>query len=746
MRLTPGSRLDTYEIIELLGAGGMGEVYRARDTRLARELALKVLPESVADDQESLDRFEREARLLAALNHPKIATLHGIGEAEGVHFLVMELVPGLTLAQYRAVSALSIAECLALAVQIAEALEAAHDRGIIHRDLKPANIKVTPEGRVKILDFGLAKAVTGDPGSSSTIDSPTMEGTVLGSPGYMSPEQARGQPADKRSDIWSFGCILYELLAGRTAFVASTVADTFAAILEREPDWSALPEELPARLHNLLARCLHKDVQQRRRDIGDVRLEIEDVLAQGGKPEEKPTLTTGRKRGLRSPKKPALTRREASANLVDLENPYEFDTTATSTTFKGRERELDELVDALDGGTHTAIFGLQRMGKTSLIAEGLKERLIRTPAAGKAILPVKIDLQGLGGEQVKYRDLLHAIIEAITEQLTSQGIARAVQDLRGLTHELFAASRYERGDRTQFFAMFAKLLRGFAEAAHRRIVLFIDEFSEVRKVIERNKIALQRNPLRAGSLLPHDMFIDVPFMHHLSFLLKDRELKSKFTLVVLVRPFMAEYDEKEGLQILKLMKPITLYYLDEEPAKALITQPLTGQVEYEAAAVDYLYRLTAGHPYLLQFILKLLVDRIKREQRRLISLADIQALEERMVSEGPAYDPLFAVLISDYSVAEVMHPQEALLGKGTLALLAKLGDELPEGWVPDSQVFPKLLDHKIPMEKAALLLSQLARTKILEEQSRAGTLHYRVSIPLLRKRFVRQHLYLKIFR
>jgi hypothetical protein len=403
-------------------------------------------------------------------------------------------------------------------------------------------------------------------------------------------------------------------------------------------------------------------------------------------------------------------------------------------------------VEAIGSGTHTAIFGLQRMGKTSLIEEGLKERLEQLPGAGENVVLVKIDLQGLGGEQVKYRDLLHAIIEAITEKMSDLGIGRAVQDLRGMTNELFAASRYERGDRTQFFSMFAKLLRGFADAAHRRIVLIIDEFSEVRKVIERNKLALQKNPLRTGSLLPHDMFIDVPFMHHLSSLLKDRELKRKFTLIVLVRPFMSEYDEKEGLQILKLMKPITLYYLEEEAARALITQPLQGKVGFELDAVSYLWQLTIGHPYLLQFMLKLIVDRAKRERRTAVSVADIQSLEEKMVAEGPAYDALFAVLISDYSVAEIMHPQEALLGKGTLALIAKLGDEQPEGWVREDQIFKRLVEHKISREKAAFLLSQLARTKILEEESREGALRYRLSIPLLRKRFVRQNLYLKLFR
>jgi hypothetical protein len=213
-----------------------------------------------------------------------------------------------------------------------------------------------------------------------------------------------------------------------------------------------------------------------------------------------------------------------------------------------------------------------------------------------------------------------------------------------------------------------------------------------------------------------------------------------------VRPFIAEYDDREGLQILKLMKPITLYYLDKKAAKALITEPLEGQVVYEAGAVDYLYWLTAGHPYLLQFILKIIVDKIMRDGGRTITLQDIEWVEKRMISEGPAYDAQFAVLISDYSVDEVTHPKEALLGKGMLALVAQFGDGQEEGWVGDEQIFDAFSKYKIPVEKTASLLSQLNRTKILEEISEGGRLRYRISIPLLRKRFVRQNLHLKYFR
>jgi hypothetical protein len=434
------------------------------------------------------------------------------------------------------------------------------------------------------------------------------------------------------------------------------------------------------------------------------------------------------------------------ADLAAVQNPYEFDTTATDQTFKGRREEIWDLLDSIESGTHTAVFGLQRVGKTSLIEEGLREGIKQRPNLARSVLLARIDMQGLGGDQVKYRDFLNAVIEAINGALARLHIGRDVQDLRGATHEMFAASRYQRGDRTQFFAMFAKLLRGFASAAHRQIILIIDEFSELRKVLERNKAALVQNPLRTGNLLPHDMYLDVPFIHHLGSLLKDRELKRKFTLVVLVRPFMSEYDEREELQILKLMKPITLYYLDEPAAKALITEPLQGLVGYDDGAEDYLWRLTGGHPYLLQFMLKMLVDRMRREVRRTVTLADVRAIEERMVSEGPAFDAQFEVLISDYSVAEVLHPKESLLGKGTLALIAKLGHEQPQGWVYEEQVVTGLSGHNVHVEKAAALLSQLTRTKILEESARDGRLSYRMAIPLLRKRFVRQNLYLKYFR
>jgi class 3 adenylate cyclase len=434
-----------------------------------------------------------------------------------------------------------------------------------------------------------------------------------------------------------------------------------------------------------------------------------------------------------------------SRPLSELQNPYDFATIASHKTFKGRTLETEALIDSIETGTHTAIFGLQRMGKTSLITEGLRGELAMRAAQRDAILIATIDMQRLGGAQVTYRDFVHAIFEAVVEQLAALGLGREVNNLRNLTRELFTPGQYQRGDRTEFFSVFGRLLSGLATASHRRIVLFVDEFSEIRRVIERNKTALQRNPARTSQLLPHDMYIDVPFIHHLSSLLKDEALKQQVTFVVLVRPFLAEYDEREGLQLLKLMKPITLRHLDEGAAKELITEPLEPFVSYEPSTVEYLYHLTAGHPYLLQVILKLTVDKIKRSGRPTITLADVKWVQEQMVSDGPGYDAQFKVLISDYSVDEITHPKEAELGKGLLALVSKVGQDR-DGWVDAGEIFRALARYNIPEEKTAHILSQLTRTRILEEGIDDDRLRYRLSIPLVQERFVRQNLYLKYFR
>jgi eukaryotic-like serine/threonine-protein kinase len=280
--LTPsweGQTIRSYEILALLGAGGMGEVYRARDRSLGREVALKFLSREVSRDPKRLKRLEREARMLAALNHPRIATLHGLEEHEGQRFLVMELVPGETLAERLRRGALAVREAIDVCRQIAEGLEAAHEAGIVHRDLKPANIKIAPDGRVKLLDFGLAMALVAP---ESGIEPPlppselTTEGAVVGTPAYMSPEQARGQLVDRRTDIWAFGCCVYECFTGLKAFTGNTVTDTLTAVLEKEPDWSALSDGVPSGVRRLLRRSLAKDVRMRLQHIGDARLELEE--------------------------------------------------------------------------------------------------------------------------------------------------------------------------------------------------------------------------------------------------------------------------------------------------------------------------------------------------------------------------------------------------------------------------------------------------------------------------------------
>jgi serine/threonine-protein kinase len=298
MTLAPGTRIGPFEIAAPLGTGGMGEVYRARDTRLGRDVAIKSLPAAFAADSERLARFRREAQALAALNHPNVAAIYGLEETEGGPYLVLELVAGETLAARIARGALPPREALGLGVQIAAAVEAAHERGIVHRDLKPGNVMITAGGVAKVLDFGLAKSDAPLPGGIEGPDAltaaghagATVEGLILGTAAYMSPEQARGKAVDRRSDVWSFGCVLFECLTGRAAFAGETTPDLIARILEREPDWAMLPPGTPPRVRELLRRCLRKDAGARPRDIRDVRLELAEVAsswAKGSSSQEK---------------------------------------------------------------------------------------------------------------------------------------------------------------------------------------------------------------------------------------------------------------------------------------------------------------------------------------------------------------------------------------------------------------------------------------------------------------------------
>jgi len=285
-----GQTIGQYKIQQELGAGGMGVVYRAADSKLGRDVAIKVLPTEFAKDPERLARFEREARLLASLNHPNVAAIHGLEETDGIPYLVLEFVAGETLGQRLARSPLEMTEALGICRQIAEALEEAHDKGIVHRDLKPANVMITPAGKVKVLDFGLAKAFQAAPSDVDFSQSPTVtaesvsHGKILGTAAYMSPEQARGKSLDKRTDIWSFGCVLYEALSSKRAFAGQTMSDSIAAVLTREPDWQAPPAATPPAVQALLRRCLQKDPERRMRDIGDARIELEEAIAGASQP------------------------------------------------------------------------------------------------------------------------------------------------------------------------------------------------------------------------------------------------------------------------------------------------------------------------------------------------------------------------------------------------------------------------------------------------------------------------------
>ena len=302
MSLSAGTRVGPYEVLSAIGAGGMGEVYRARDTKLNRDVALKILPDAFADDPERLARFTREAKTLAAMNHPNIAHIHGLEESGCVRALVMELVEGEDLSQLIARGAIPLDEALLVAKQIAEALEAAHEQGIIHRDLKPANIKIRPDGTVKVLDFGLAKAMdasVGRPGElvsqSPTITTPAMMtglGMILGTAAYMAPEQARGRTVDKRADVWAFGCVLFEMLTGQRAFQGELISDVLASVLKTEPNWRALPAGTSAALRRLVGRCLEKDPRRRLQAIGEARVQIDDLLTGAPEPITGPTASS----------------------------------------------------------------------------------------------------------------------------------------------------------------------------------------------------------------------------------------------------------------------------------------------------------------------------------------------------------------------------------------------------------------------------------------------------------------------
>jgi hypothetical protein len=425
-------------------------------------------------------------------------------------------------------------------------------------------------------------------------------------------------------------------------------------------------------------------------------------------------------------------------------NPYNFATAAKDEMFKGREREIVQLLDAIESGTHTCVLGLQRIGKTSLVLEALQDRIEQRESLRDRVLFASLDIQQLGSDDVTYKELFQSIIRAISSKVPT---AAGLHSIEAATEAFLSdAKRYQKGRKADLLADCTRLLERIAQSTPQKIVLFIDEFSELCRVIERNEGLLAKNPLRSANLHPFEMRVDVALMRWFSALLKNQALRDKLIFIFAIRPFVVEYDSQHELNVLKLTAPVCLYYLDEEAAKALITEPLRGYVSYEERAVDYLYRLTSGHPYLIQFMLKDIVNRIKQERRNKIFVRDIQDVEERMISEGPAYEAQFEVLDSDYSVDEVMSAKRRNLGRGALSLIAKLGDEAREGWVEEEEVMRSLTGRGVIKEDVVGILSQLKSAKILEDRVIEGRLSFRVSIPLLRKRYVRQNMYLKYFK
>jgi serine/threonine-protein kinase len=373
MALAPGTRFASYEILSAIGAGGMGEVYRARDTRLRRDVAIKVLPESVSRDADRLTRFQREAHVLASLNHPNIGAIYGLEEGA----LVLELVEGETLADITARGPVPLPEALSIARQICDALDAAHEQGVIHRDLKPANIKVRPDGSVKVLDFGLSKAVDGpadDISEVTTVASPAVVsavGVILGTAAYMSPEQARGRSVDKRSDIWAFGCVLYEMLTGRRAFEGEGVTDTLSRVLQREPDVTALSTDTPPAIRRLLIRCLEKDRNKRLPQIAVAAFQIDEALAATASP-----MSGARATPTNSPWRLALTALVAGAALgaaaIWIISPQQAATTRV-THLQMTVNPADEIGGILGRPTRTA-FAISPDGQTLVFSAIEKNR------------------------------------------------------------------------------------------------------------------------------------------------------------------------------------------------------------------------------------------------------------------------------------------------------------------------------------------------------------------------------------
>ena len=426
---------------------------------------------------------------------------------------------------------------------------------------------------------------------------------------------------------------------------------------------------------------------------------------------------------------PPVKKPRAPAPPKSLDNPYNISMIATENMFKGREPEIGNLQSAIKNGIHTAIFGLQRIGKTSLVKETLRR-------SKEQCIFAEVDLQTYGGEDITYKTVLHAIITGIAAEISPQRV-QLVSD------EINIYRNYDTVDKHIMLDEFKRLLKETLRYTRRKVVLFLDEFSELCHTIDKNADRFQNTPNQHARLSPADMLVDVSIMRWFSSLMRDPELNGKVVFIFAVRPFVAGYDATRQLQILKLVTPITLHYLRKSAAEALMVEPVRGKIEYEEGSIDYLYNLTAGHPYLIQFFLHEIINRIQQDGRSCIEKQDITRFEEEIVSVEEVYEGQFEPLESDYSVESIKSPEK---GKGVIAVIARLGEQEEDGWVSVESARALLTSHHMPEDEIYDILAKLRRAQIIKERrADEEKLEYRISIPLLRKRYIRQNMYQRHF-
>ena len=430
-------------------------------------------------------------------------------------------------------------------------------------------------------------------------------------------------------------------------------------------------------------------------------------------------------------------------SLIDFLNPYDFSIAARSEMFKGREDEISQMLMSAENGAHMSVFGLQRIGKTSLVEEAFTERIRQKPALKDAVFAT-LNLQELGSGDITYKQFLDEIILTIalaaSEKDDGQGVQAAIEQFLAAPH------RYRIGDKKEIFKDYERIIETVAERSPRQIVLFLDEFSELCRAMEKNCRLTNSKTSRNETLRANEMLVDIPLIHLFGSMLKSRRLKRKLTVIFSIRPFVSQFDSERDMQLLKIANPIEINHLDELAAKRLINDPIRGVIAIDGAATDYLYRLTAGHPYLIQFMMQALVDGAKIKDRPTIRLEEVKNLEQELISNGAKYEPQFKVLDSDYSVDEVINPKIAELGRGTLALISKIGTVRKEGWVEEDEIKDELAKYKIGEGAAADILKKFESAKIIQTANFNDKHCLRVCIPLLRKRYVAQDMYQRYFR